>query len=75
MGYKYIGDAKLGVSLTIDTPKPLDARSVVDNFTELYSISADTAYLGMRVSNLEDGNIYMLIDKSKINEKEGWNIP
>lgn len=72
MGYKYIGDAKLGVSLTIDTPKPLDARSVVDNFTELYSISADTAYLGMRVSNLEDGNIYMLIDKSKINEKEGW---
>lgn len=72
MGYKYTGDAKLGVSLTIDTPKPLDARSVVDNLTELYSIPANTAYLGMRVSNLEDGNIYMLIDKSKINEKSGW---
>lgn len=72
MGYKYTGDAKLGVSLTIDTPKPLDARSVVDNLTELYSIPANTAYLGMRVSNLEDGNIYMLIDKSKMNEKSGW---
>jgi hypothetical protein len=26
----------------------------------------------MTVANTADGNIYMLIDKSKINEKSGW---
>jgi hypothetical protein len=30
MGFKYQGDATLGVSLTMQTPKPLDARLVVD---------------------------------------------
>jgi hypothetical protein len=31
MGYKYTGDSVLGLSLTINAPKPLDSRTVVDN--------------------------------------------
>lgn len=72
MGYKYTGDALLGVSLTVNTPKPLDSRSVVDNLSQLYSIPENTAYQGMTVANIANGNIYMLVDKSKINEKAGW---
>ena len=72
MGYKYTGDANLGMSLTIKTPKPLDSRSVVNNLQELYTIPSNTAYQGMTVANIDNGNIYMLIDKSKINEKSGW---
>ena len=72
MGYKYSGDAILGVSLSVNTPKPLDSRSVVNNLTDLYSIPENTAYQGMTVANLSNGNIYMLVDKSKIKEKAGW---
>lgn len=72
MGYKYTGDANLGMSLTVKTPKPLDSRSVVDNLQQLYTIPSNTAYQGMTVANIDNGNIYMLIDKSKINEKAGW---
>lgn len=72
MAYKYQGDSILGVSLTVETPKPLDSRSVVDNIDELYSIPEKYAYLGMTVSNINDGNIYMLIDKSHISDKKGW---
>ena len=72
MGYKYNGDANLGMSLTVKTPKPLDSRSVVDNLQQLYTIPSNTAYQGMTVANIDNGNIYMLIDKSKINEKAGW---
>ena len=72
MGYKYNGDANLGMSLTVKTPKPLDSRSVVDNLQQLYTIPSNTAYQGMTVANIDNGNIYMLIDKSMINEKAGW---
>lgn len=72
MAFKYTGDATLGVGLTIETPKPLDNRTVVDNLGELYSIPEKYAYQGMTVSNIDNGNIYMLIDKSKIKYKEGW---
>ncbi len=72
MAFKYTGDAVLGVSLTVETPKPLDTRTVVDNLTELYSIPERYAYQGMTVSNIDNGNIYMLVDKSKIKHKEGW---
>lgn len=72
MAFKYIGDATLGVGLTVETPKPLDNRTVVDNLEELYSIPERYAYQGMTVSNIDNGNIYMLIDKSKIKYKEGW---
>ena len=72
MAFKYTGDATLGVALTVETPKPLDNRTVVDNLEELYSIPERYAYQGMTVSNIDNGNIYMLIDKSKIKYKEGW---
>lgn len=72
MAFKYTGDATLGVGLTVETPKPLDNRTVVDNLEELYSIPEKYAYQGMTVSNIDNGNIYMLIDKSKIKYKEGW---
>lgn len=72
MAFKYNGDATIGVSLTVETPKPLDNRTVVDNLAELYSIPEKYAYQGMTVSNIDNGNIYMLIDKSKIKYKEGW---
>lgn len=72
MAFKYTGDATLGVALTVETPKPLDNRTVVDNLDELYSIPEKYAYQGMTVSNIDNGNIYMLIDKSKIKYKEGW---
>ena len=70
--YKYIGDSILNASFTVQVPKPLDNRTVVNNLQELYSIPAAYAYLGMTVANIDNGNIYMLVDKSKIYEKSGW---
>ena len=72
MAYTYQGDAILGVSLSVETPKPLDTRTVVNTTKDLYQVPADQAYRGMTISNLEDGNIYMLIDKNKINKQDGW---
>ena len=72
MAYTYQGDAILGVSLSVETPKPLDTRTVVNATKDLYEVPANQAYRGMTISNLEDGNIYMLIDKNKINKSEGW---
>lgn len=72
MGYKYTGDSVLGLSLTVNAPKPLDSRTVVDNLQQLYDIPSATAYQGMTVANIANGNIYMLVDKSKMNEKAGW---
>ena len=61
MGYKYTGDSVLGLSLTMTTPKPLDTRTVVENTEALYSIPKDTAYKGMTVAVISNGNIYMLV--------------
>ena len=72
MGYKYQGDATIGASLTVTTPRPLDTRSVVEDLEGLYGVNPQYAYQGMTVANINDGNLYMLIDKNKINEKAGW---
>lgn len=72
MAYTYQGDAILGVSLTVETPKPLDTRTVVNATKDLYEVPASQAYRGMTISNLEDGNIYMLIDKNKMTIADGW---
>jgi hypothetical protein len=45
---------------------------VVNNTKDLYEVPASQAYRGMTVSNLEDGNIYMLVDKNKITTSDGW---
>jgi hypothetical protein len=70
--YKYTGDSIISASFTVQVPKPLDNRTVVNNIQELYSITAAYAYVGMTVANVDNGNIYMLVDKSKIYEKSGW---
>lgn len=72
MSYKYQGDATLGVSLTMQTPKPLDARLVVDTRADLYTIPSKYAYSGMPVVCVADGNIYTLIDKNNITNAAGW---
>lgn len=72
MGFTYTGDATLGVSLTVESPKPLDSRSVVNTIDDLYTIPEKIAYEGMTVSNKQNGNIYMLIDKANIGDKKGW---
>lgn len=72
MGFKYQGDSTIGVSLTVQTPKPLDTRLVVDTRKDLYSIPIKYAYNGMPVVCVADGNIYTLIDKNKIGEAVGW---
>lgn len=72
MGFKYQGDSTIGVSLTVQTPKPLDTRLVVDTRADLYSIPSKYAYNGMPVVCVADGNIYTLIDKNKIGEAIGW---
>lgn len=69
---KYTGDAVIGVGLKVQTPKPLDDRSVVANIQQLYSINPKYAYEGMTISNLDNGNIYMLRDKTKISSAAGW---
>lgn len=70
--YKFIGDSILNASFTVQVPKPLDNRTVVANIYELYSIPPAYAYEGMTVANIDNGNIYMLVNKSKIGEKAGW---
>lgn len=70
--YKYTGDSLLRASFTVQVPKPLDNRTVVNNLQELYSIPSTYAYAGMTVANIDNGNIYMLVDKSKISQKAGW---
>lgn len=72
MGYKYTGDSILGVSLNVNTPKPLDIRTVVDTIEDLFTLDPKTAYNGMCVANIQNGNIYMLIDKNHISDKSGW---
>ena len=72
MAFKYTGDATLGVSLTVQTPKPLDTRTVVNSIEDLYTIPEKYAYQGMTVANVGNGNLYMLVDKAKITEKAGW---
>lgn len=72
MGFTYNGDAILGASLSIETPKPLDSRSVVNSIEDLYTIPEKIAYEGMSVSNKSNGNIYMLVDKANIANKTGW---
>lgn len=61
MGYKYTGEQVMNISLSVNTNKPLDTRTVVDNIQQLYEIPPETAYQGMTVANVANGNIYMLV--------------
>ena len=66
------GNIKITDSFEVTTGVPLDIRTVVKSTEELYKLSPDTAYVGMAVANAGDGNIYMLMDISRISEKGGW---
>lgn len=72
MAYKYQGDVVITSALTVGSPTPLDTRTVVEDINALYDIPEHNAYQGMTVANINDGNLYMLIDKNKIKEKAGW---
>lgn len=72
MALKYTGDSILGVSLTVETPKPLDTRTVVSHSDDLYTIDPKYAYEGMLVADIDSGNTYMLVDKSNIDKPQGW---
>ena len=72
MGYLYKGDAVLKGNLSVATGKPLDERSVVQNSTELLTISAAYAYNGMPVVSIDDAAIYILLDKENITSLDGW---
>lgn len=72
MGYLYKGDAVLKGNLSIATDKPLDERSIVQNSTELLTISAAYAYNGMPVVSIDDESIYILLDKNNITDLSSW---
>lgn len=54
--------------------QPLDARSVVENLSDLYNAETfgSAVYNGMTVSVLSEDAIYLLKDKSKITSEAGW---
>lgn len=72
MGYLYKGDAILKGSLSVNTPKPLDERNVVQNTTELLTIDSTYAYNGMAVVSIDEASIYVLLDKTNISSLDGW---
>lgn len=66
--------------------KPLDARQLVNNISDLTNVSTwekyknddgtyyNNAFNGMIVACAEDGCLYVLVDKEKLTSPdEGWN--
>lgn len=72
MGYLYKGDAILKGNLSVATNKPLDARSVVQNATELLTIDPNNAYNGMPVVSIDEAAIYILLDETNTSSLDSW---
>ena len=72
MGYLYKGDAILKGNLSIATNKPLDARSVVQNATELLTIDSSNAYTGMPIVSIDEAAIYILLDENNTSSLDSW---
>ena len=72
MGYLYKGDAILKGNLSIATNKPLDARSVVQNATELLTINSANAYTGMPIVSIDEAAIYILLDENNTSSLDSW---
>ena len=72
MGYLYKGDAILKGNLSVATNKPLDARSVVQNATELLTIDSANAYTGMPIVSIDEAAIYILLDENNISSLDSW---
>ena len=72
MGYLYKGDAILKGNLSVATNKPLDARSVVQNATELLTIDPANAYTGMPIVSIDEAAIYILLDENNTSSLDSW---
>lgn len=72
MGYLYKGDAILKGNLSVNTAKPLDGRSIVQNTTELLTIDSIYAYDGMFIVNIDEAAVYILLDKTNISSLSSW---
>ena len=72
MGYLYKGDAILKGNLSVATNKPLDARSIVQNATELLTIDPNDAYNGMPVVSIDEAAIYILLDENNTSSLDSW---
>ena len=72
MGYLYKGDAILKGNLSVSTNKPLDARSVVQNATELLTIDSNDAYNGMPIVSIDEAAIYILLDETNTSSLDSW---
>ena len=72
MGYLYKGDAILKGNLSVATNKPLDARSVVQNATELLTIDPNDAYNGMPIVSIDEAAIYILLDENNTSSLDSW---
>ena len=72
MGYLYKGDAILKGNLSVATNKPLDARSVVQNATELLTIDSANAYTGMPIVSIDEAAIYILLDETNTSSLDSW---
>lgn len=72
MGYLYKGDAILKGNLSVATNKPLDARSVVQNATELLTIDPNNAYNGMPIVSIDEAAIYILLDETNTSSLDSW---
>ena len=72
MGYLYKGDAILKGNLSVATNKPLDARSIVQNATELLTIDSSNAYTGMPIVSIDEAAIYILLDENNTSSLDSW---
>ena len=72
MGYLYKGDAILKGNLSVATNKPLDARSIVQNATELLTIDSTNAYTGMPIVSIDEAAIYILLDENNTSSLDSW---
>lgn len=72
MGYLYKGDAILKGNLSVATNKPLDARSIVQNATELLTIDSANAYTGMPIVSIDEAAIYILLDENNTSSLDSW---
>ena len=72
MGYLYKGDAILKGNLSVVTNKPLDARSIVQNATELLTIDSANAYTGMPIVSIDEAAIYILLDENNTSSLDSW---
>lgn len=67
---KYIGQANFATGLNVTIDQPLDDRTVVNTFEELYNIH--NPYEGMTVAVLDTGVVYTLVNKANYGSEEGW---